>query len=169
MTDSSPSTFSVAALIAHREAERRKDREAAEAMQRKQAEELDTFRKRLEEFQVTDENIERVTGRIRRAFEQGESELMITSFPSAFCTDEGRAVNNADLPPLNPPKEGEPKPTEPAWLETLPKGMTAVYNYWKQHLEPGGFGFAARIINYPDGKPGDVGIFFTWPRSMLEQ
>ncbi len=51
---------------------------------------------------------------------------------------------------------------------TLPAGVHQVYDYWKQNLKPGGFGFSARIINYPDGKPGDVGLFFTWAKSGLE-
>ena len=35
----------------------------------------------------------------------------------------------------------------------------------QRNLQPGGFGFSARIINYPDGKPGDVGVFLTWPKN----
>jgi hypothetical protein len=31
-----------------------------------------------------------------------------------------------------------------------------------------GFGLSVRILNFPDGKPGDVGMFFTWPKSRLE-
>ena len=34
--------------------------------------------------------------------------------------------------------------------------------------EAGGFKFQARIINYPGGKPGDVGLFFAWPKDSLE-
>ena len=47
-------------------------------------------------------------------------------------------------------------------------GVHQVYDYWKNNLKPGGFGFSARIINYPGGVPGDVGLFFTWPKSALE-
>ena len=32
----------------------------------------------------------------------------------------------------------------------------------------GGFKFEARIINYPGGVPGDVGLFFSWPKDSLE-
>ena len=48
---------------------------------------------------------------------------------------------------------------------TLPSGVHQVYDFWKANLKPGGFGFAARIINYPGGQPGDVGLFFSWPKS----
>ena len=51
---------------------------------------------------------------------------------------------------------------------TLPSGVHQVYDFWKANLKPGGFSFAARIINYPGGLPGDVGLFFSWPKSALE-
>lgn len=92
---------------------------------------------------------------------------MLTSFPCTFCTDSGRAINNAGEPPINKPDEKEKaaQSDEPEWLTTLPKGARPIYEYWKNHLQPGGFRFAARIINYPGGIPGDVGLFFSWPKS----
>ena len=47
---------------------------------------------------------------------------------------------------------------------TLPSGVHQVFDYWKANLKPGGFKFEARIINYPGGMPGDVGLFFSWPK-----
>jgi hypothetical protein len=163
-------TLTVNALFATRDAERRRDREAAEQLERRKEEEFVEFRKRLDNFQLTDEIIESGLDRIRRVFERGETELMISSFPSTFCTDDGRAIINAGAPPINKPSEEEAarQAEEPDWLLTLPAGVHQVYDYWKQSLKPGGFGFSARIINYPDGKPGDVGLFFTWPKSGLE-
>jgi hypothetical protein len=93
---------------------------------------------------------------------------MLTAFPSSFCTDDGRAIVNAGAPPINKPNKDVPQPSEPEWLSTLPKGARPIYQYWKQHLQLGGFTFTARIINYPDGKPGDVGLFFGWPKSAME-
>jgi hypothetical protein len=163
-------TLTVNALFATRDAERRRDREAAEQLERRKEEEFVEFRKRLDNFQLTDEIIESGLDRIRRVFERGETELMISSFPSTFCTDDGRAIINAGAPPINKPSEEEAarQAEEPDWLLTLPAGVHQVYDYWKHSLKPGGFGFSARIINYPDGKPGDVGLFFTWPKSGLE-
>jgi hypothetical protein len=40
---------------------------------------------------------------------------------------------------------------EPNWLLTMPAGVRKVYEYWRQNL-----------------KPGDIGRFFTWPKSALE-
>lgn len=163
-------SLSVAGLFADRDARRRRDRDAEEALKRKEREELAEFKKRLDTFQLTDDRVQAVLARIKVAFERGESELMLTSFPSSFCTDRGRAVNNVDATPINKPKPGAAPDVErePEWLATLPKGARLVYEYWKTNLKPGGFGFSARIINFPGGMPGDVGLFFSWPKSAME-
>jgi hypothetical protein len=114
---------------------------------------------------LVDEMVPAQLARIKNAFERGESELMVASFPGDFCTDGGRAVVNTGERPINKPTKEEepgrqssrlaadhaswdPRPTN---TETAPK--------------PGGFGFAARVISYPGGKPGDIGVFITWPKS----
>jgi hypothetical protein len=160
-------TLSIDELFAERDARRRRDKEAEEQLQRRKDEELADFRKRLDNFQLTDEIIQSGLQRIRRAFERGETELMMTSFPSAFCTDNGRLINNADAPPISKPSNTE-QTDVPEWLITVPVGVRLVYDFWKENLKPGGFRFGVRIINYPGGKPGDVGVFFSWPKSSLE-
>src|SRR3954447_9251244 len=141
------STLSVSGLFAERDARRQRDREAEEHLQRRKEEELAEFRQRLDNFALTDEAIHLGLDRIRRAFERGETELMISSFPSNFCTDGGRAVINAGAPPINKPSKEElaAQPDEPEWLKTLPAGVHQVYEYWKNNLKPGGFSFSARI------------------------
>lgn len=162
--------MSVTALFAERDARRQRDKEAEDQLQRRREEELAEFRKRLDNFKLTDEIIHSGLDRIKRAFERGETELMFSSFPSSFCTDGGRAIINAGAPPINKPSKEEAarQADEPDWLMTLPSGVHQVYDFWKANLKPGGFGFAARIINYPGGLPGDVGLFFSWPKSALE-
>ena len=161
--------LSVAALHAEREARRLREKEAEEQLKRKHQEELDQFKKRLESFQLTEAHVEAVIDRIKRAFDRGETELMLTSFPSSFCTDGGRAINNADAPPINKPGKEEQSQgaREPEWLATLPSGARPIYEYWKTQLQPGGFRFTARIINYPGGVPGEVGLFFSWPKTAI--
>ena len=163
------SALSLTALFAEREARQRQDREAAEHLQRRKEEELAEFRQRLENFQLTDPIIQSGLDRIRRAFERGETELMIASFPSDFCTDGGRAVSNAGAPPINKPtgQEQAARTEEPEWLGTLPAGVRQVHDYWRENLRPGGFQFAARIIDYPGGMPGNIGLFFIWPTSAV--
>ena len=99
--------LSVTALFAERDALRRRDKEAAEQLQQRKEEELLAFKKRLDNFQLTDEIIQSGLDRIKRAFERGETELMISSFPSTFCTDDGRAIINAGAPPINKPSKEE--------------------------------------------------------------
>jgi hypothetical protein len=170
MPDKSSATLSVNALFAERDARRRREQEAEEQLKRKQEEELADFKKRLENFQLTDQHVQIVLDRIKRAFDRGETELLLTSFPSDFCSDSGRSVINAGAPPINKPdkKEQALMPDEPGWLASLPAGARPVYDYWKQNLEAGGFKFSARIVSYVDGKPGDVGLFFSWPKSSME-
>jgi hypothetical protein len=171
MPSNSGHSLSVDALFAEREASRRRDRDAEEQLQRRKEEEIAVFRKRLENLELTETVIESGLYRIRRAFERGETELMISSFPSSFCTDGGRAIGNAGAPPINKPTKEElaARAEKPEWVATLPAGVGKVFDYWKANLRPGGFSFSARIINYPGGMPGDVGIFFGWPKSSLER
>ena len=107
MPEASGSALSVAALFAERDARRRRDKEAEEQLQRRKEEELAEFRKRLDNFQLTDAIVQSGLDRIKRAFERGETELMISSFPSSFCTDGGRAIINAGAPPINKPSKEE--------------------------------------------------------------
>jgi len=171
MAETSRPTLSVMALFSDRDAKRAREREAMEKLERKRDEELAAWKKRLDEFTVTDVHRQLVFDRIKAAFERGENEIMLASFPSSFCTDGGRAIANAYVPPINPPTE-EDRAREaregPAWLATLPKGARPVYEFWQKELKPGGFRLVVRIINFPDGKPGDVGLFFSWPRDALE-
>ena len=89
--------------------------------------------------------------------------------PPAPGRDSARAIINAGVRPINQPSKAElAVRSQPEWLTTLPAGAHHVYDFWKQNLRTGGFGFSARIINYPGGMPGDVGLFFTWPKSTLE-
>ena len=170
MPKTSGPLLSVTALVAEREAQLRRKKEAEEHLQRRHHEEIVEFRKRLDNFRLTDEVIQSNLDRMRHAFESGETELMIASFPSAFCSDDGRAIINAGEPPINEPtkEEAARQADEPEWLMTLPAGVRQVHEFWKQNLKPGGFGFGARIINYPGGKPGDVGLFFSWPKIDLK-
>jgi hypothetical protein len=162
--------LSVAELFRQREERRRRDQKAAERFQHRKEEELSTFKQRLEDVHLVDEMIPAQLARIKNAFERGESELMVASFPCDFCTDGGRAVINAGGPPINKPaKEEEARQAEqPDWLSTMPAGIGRAHEYWKQHLKSGGFGFAVRVISFPGGKPGDIGVFITWPRNPAE-
>lgn len=172
MSASTAAPFSVSSLFADRERKRVQEKEAEEKLARGKEEERETFRTRLENFELKQETIDAVKFRITRAFERGENELLLVSFPSDFCTDSGRAINNAGAPPivkLTAEEKAKLKDAEPEWLKTLPRGARPIYEYWKTDLRPAGFGFSVRILDFPDGMPGNVGLFFTWPKSSLPE
>jgi CBS domain-containing protein len=82
----------------------------------------------------------------REAAEQGAKELLLLRFPSELCTDAGRAINA----PL------------PDWPKTLRGEAAEVYLRWERDLKPRGFHLAARVLDFPRGMPGDIGLFLMW-------
>lgn len=128
-------------------ARRRAEEDAVKAQKKA---DLDAFSERIQTYQITEEDRERALSRIRRAFEAGERDLMLVKFPSVLCEDGGRRINNH--------LDG--------WQDTLPGVMHKIYEWWEKELAPGGFTFSARVIDYPGGMPGDVGIFIGWPQSL---
>ena len=150
MTDAKP-TLSVQDLFAAKDAaaaRRRAEEAAAEAQKR---EELKAFTEKVMNYRITEEDKARAIGKIRRAFENGEKDVMIVQFPSDICEDRGRRIHNH--------LEG--------WQDTLPGVLKHIHEWWERKLAPGGFTFGARVINYPGGIPGDVGIFIGWPEREL--
>ena len=67
-----------------------------EILDRRKKEEDEEQRARQDfmECEVKPEGIERFNSWVRRAAEQGQSEIQLLRFPSQYCTDHGRAINN---------------------------------------------------------------------------
>jgi hypothetical protein len=84
-----------------------------------------------------------VNGAIKRVAEQGLHDTQSFTFPAGYCNDQGRRINNAE-------------PDCPDFLEGFAKTAHALF---EAELKPLGFGSRAHILNYPDGRPGDVGMF----------
>jgi CBS domain-containing protein len=82
----------------------------------------------------------------RAAAQQGLKEYMLLRFPSQLCSDGGRAINAPD----------------PDWPATLRGEAAEVFQRWSRDLKPQGFHLAARVMDFPDGVPGDIGIFLIW-------
>jgi hypothetical protein len=143
-------TLTVAELRARREAEAARKRAEAEAAAQAAGAERAAYAEKVMSYRITAADEERALARIAKAYEDGEREVMLAHFPSTLCGDGGRRINNQ--------LDG--------WQETLPGAFHDVYRWWETKLKPGGFGFAARVISYPDGVPGDVGIFITWPKEF---
>lgn len=88
----------------------------------------------------------RVSTAVRRAAERGEQQILVLQFPSDWCSDRGRAINNFDT----------------NWPDTLTGFAKRAYDYYVKELQPAGYGVRAEVLNFPGGMPGDVGLYLTW-------
>ena len=95
---------------------------------------------------VSDDEWHALLRKARHAAEQGQKEFLVLRFPSQLCSDGGRCINVSD----------------PNWPATLRGEATEIYMRWKRDLKPHGFGLAAQILEFPDGIPGDAGLFLIW-------
>jgi hypothetical protein len=127
------------------EIETSKAKEALERRRKEEAEE-NKLRQAFMERDIRPEALERFNNTVRRAAEQGQHEIQILRFPSEYCTDHGRAINNF----------------EDGWPETLTGFARKVYDGYKEHLAPSGYKMRAEILNYPDGGLGEVGLYIGW-------
>jgi hypothetical protein len=122
-----------------------KAREYAQWVQKKEEEEK-KLRDAFIEREIHPEAKERVNAAVRRAAEQGKHEIQVFTFPATYCSDAGRRINNND-------------PDWPSSLEGFPK---KAYDFFDKELRPMGYKLAVQIIDYPNGMPGNVGMFLKW-------
>ncbi|MCI0429061.1 MAG: hypothetical protein L0210_00755 [Rhodospirillales bacterium] len=120
-------------------------REALEKKRRLEQEQRDLHEAFMHR-EIGPQALERFNAAVRKAAEQGKREIMIGQFPAAWCTDGGRRINNA----------------EEDWPDSLQGVAKRVYDYHVQHLAPLGYRMRVEVLNYPEGMPGDIGIFFRW-------
>ncbi len=116
------------------------------ARRRKEEEEESRARQDFMEQDIRPDGIDRFNMWVRRAAEQGQSEIQIMRFPSQYCTDHGRAINNF----------------EEGWGDTLTGMARRVYDAYEAHLKAQGYKIRAQILNYPDGGLGEVGLYISW-------
>jgi CBS domain-containing protein len=95
---------------------------------------------------ISDENWCALLHRARQSAEQGEKEFMLMRFPSQLCSAGGRAINIS----------------EARWPETLRGEAAELYLRWERDLKSHGFPLGARLLDFPGGMPGDVGLFLFW-------
>src|SRR5215475_7550504 len=123
---------------------------ASAAMKARQAEEaekealLDKMRK--PSGLSDDEIVEKASIIVNRAVENGLSSVQVYRFPHTLCTDNGRALNQA----------------EEGWEKTLTGVPKEIYDFWQRQLKARGYHIRYEIIDYPGGMPGDVGIILSW-------
>ncbi|WBV43074.1 hypothetical protein [Pseudoroseomonas cervicalis] len=151
MTDETRPALTVHELFEEKHRIEAEKQAAERAAAQRAAEELAERRAAFEARPFSGADRKAMLRHIHEAFDRGERELMLVAFPSSFCPDGGRRINHA--------LEG--------WPEELPGYARRLYDFWHEALRPGGFGFNARIVNYPHGMPGDVGLFVTWPEAEM--
>ena len=93
-----------------------------------------------------DEVMEKASLIINRAVENGQMSVQVFRFPHSLCTDNGRAINQA----------------EAGWEKTLTGIPKEIYDFWARQLQPRGYHIRYETLNYPGGMPGDIGIFLSW-------
>jgi hypothetical protein len=96
--------------------------------------------------EIRQDGKDRLAAALRAAAERGANQLQVFTFPSELCTDGGRAINNSD----------------PDWPKTLVGYAQRAYEFYKTELQPHGYRLRAEILDFPGGKPGEVGITLTW-------
>jgi hypothetical protein len=93
-----------------------------------------------------EERQKRVAAIIKRAVDRGLTEVLVGTFPNALCTDGGRAINQQ----------------EPGWETTLTGLPKEAFEFWQKYLKARGYKLRMQIIDWPGGKPGDIGITLAW-------
>ena len=93
-----------------------------------------------------EERKKRAAAIINRAVNNGQTEVEVGRFPNALFTDHGRAINQQ----------------EAGWDETLTGLPKELFQFWKQYLQPKGYRIKFQIVDWPDGRPGDIGISLAW-------
>ena len=95
---------------------------------------------------VTDAQWREALDKAAAAAAEGAREFLLARFPSALCLDGGRAINAL----------------EPTWSATLTGKAADIFLRWQRELRPRGFGLGARVLEFPGGFPGDIGLFLSW-------
>jgi hypothetical protein len=93
-----------------------------------------------------DEVVEKAGVIVARAVEDGRTSVQVMRFPNHLCTDNGRAINQA----------------EAGWEKTLTGRPKELYEFWERRLKPLGYHLRYEIVDYPHGMPGDVGVTLSW-------
>lgn len=93
-----------------------------------------------------DEIIEKASIIVNRAVDNGLTSVQVYRFPHTLCTDNARAINQA----------------EEGWENTLTGVPKEIYEFWRRQLKERGYHIRYEIVDYPGGMPGDVGIILSW-------
>ena len=96
---------------------------------------------------LTDEQIiEKASHIVNRAVETGLTAVQIFRFPNHLCSDNGRAIDQA----------------EAGWERTLTGIPKELFEFYERQLKPRGYRIKYHIVDFPGGMRGDVGVILSW-------
>jgi hypothetical protein len=104
------------------------------------------LRKAFETKEVPTDALERVFMLVRGAVERGDKDALVLQFPCDFLADGGRAINSGSKD----------------WSEHLNGFAARAFHFYETDLKPRGFELSAAVIDFPGGKPGNIGFFLRW-------
>jgi CBS domain-containing protein len=117
-----------------------------EAARRASGAEQGHLMQEITEHHISDEHWRGLLNQARIAAAHGETEVLVLQFPAKLCSDGGRAIN---VP-------------EPDWPATLRGEAAETYLRFERELRPLGFHLIARVMGFPGGFIGDIGLFLHW-------
>ena len=113
---------------------------------KKAKEQLKAERKAFMERELRSDAMQYLMTAVKQLAERGMHEFLVVKFSAQFLSDGGRRVNNF----------------EPDWPDSLQGFAKRAYDYYQEYLKPAGYRLRAQILEYPNGKFGDVGLFLCW-------
>ena len=139
-----PKASDVMVKIAEAQAEKAAahDRQKAAARAEKEA----LIKKLSQPSGLSEEEKVKLAATVISAMDNGLLEVLVYRFPNVICTDQGRAINQA----------------EPGWEKTLTGIPKEVYYLWRDHLQEKGYKIRYQVLEFPGGMPGDIGITLSW-------
>lgn len=120
--------------------------EAELAREAREAEAAASLKQAFQSRELAADVSDRINVVIRAAAERGEREVLVLRFPSSFCKDGGRRINNG----------------EEDWPDSLDGFARTAFDFFVKELRPLDFTMRAQIMDFPDGLPGDVGLYLHW-------
>jgi len=146
--NSPPESECVDAFSLHQhvaEKRRQQERQRQEKERRREDEAYHAYFEFLNR-QFTEADRLRIRDLTRAAVHAGKFEVEILRFPARYLDDKGRAINNGDKD----------------WPKSLKGFAASGYDAYVDIAKPLGYWLTARVLDYPNGNIGDIGIYLNW-------
>lgn len=118
----------------------------ATAEAKKAEEHKEAVRKAFMEREIRSDAMDHLMRAVKHLAEQGKHEFLVFQFPAELLSDRGRRVNNLQAD----------------WPDSLQGFAKRAFDFYQEQLKPAGYRVRAEVLDYPNGNPGDVGLFLCW-------